>query len=211
MNTKSIIPIALSAQLLVLAAQAQNSPSGSGCATNPPDLVNLAYKAANEAVNSEVDSITWSKTRRICPEYVTNLINQIRYGTLSGDNKTLAFYLLGQLRPSDTNSIEFLIQNIDFKATRVDPKLRFPRWSDYPALDALIWIGKPVVEPILAHLAGETNELRRALMCSVLRSGLVLGNAGTVDRLRKRVNEETNPARRKNLGLALKEANGGAP
>ena len=69
----------------------------------------------------------------------------------------------------NTNSIEVLIEDIDLKATKFDEPASLPRWGFYPAQQALIKIGEPVVEPILNHLPTEISELRRRLMCDVLK------------------------------------------
>ena len=140
---------------------AQNSD----CITNPPDFSKLSYGEANAVVNSE-------KTKNVCPGYIANLASQLRRGDLSDDNKTVAIYFLGTLRPTDTNSIEILIENIDFRALKLDPKTDLRRWGQFPAEEALIKIGKPVIEPILEHLPKETSELRRQLMCNVLKQVL---------------------------------------
>jgi len=146
--------------------RAQNFGATLNCVTNPPDFSKLTYEEANKA--------TYSETRRkTCPEYTANLVNQIRYGKLSNDNKVLAIFLLGELRPSDTNSLEVFIEDIDFKASRFDEPAAFPRWGLYPAEEALMYkVGKPAVNPILNHLPSETNELRRQLMCDVLKQVL---------------------------------------
>jgi hypothetical protein len=142
------------------------------CVTNPPELNKMSYEEADQAISSEEDSILSTKIERICPEYITNLVIEIRSAQLNNNNRVLAIYFLGELRPSDTNSIEALIDYIDLKASRFDPKTRFRRWGQYPAEEALIKIGKPVVDPILNHLPKETSELRRQLMCNVLKQVL---------------------------------------
>jgi hypothetical protein len=138
------------------------------CATNPPDFANLSYEKANEEVGSE-DNLISRGAKQICPEYISNLVNELQKGNLSNGNKTLAVYLLGELHPSNTNAIEILIENIDFRTSKIEPNLRPVRWRLYPAEEALIKIGKPVVDPILNHLPNETNQLRRQLMCDVLK------------------------------------------
>jgi hypothetical protein len=144
---------------------AQDSEKFFDCATNPPDFNKLSYE--------EADNMLYDETRkRICPEYIANLVTEIQRGNLSDDKKTLAVYLLGELHPIDTNSIEVLIGCIDFKTIKLDGKTRFSRWGQYPAKEALIKIGKPVIDPILNHLPDETNPLRRQLMCDVLKQVL---------------------------------------
>jgi hypothetical protein len=166
---KKLIVIYCPIFLLVtmLGLHVQQSNASSDCVTNPPDFGMLSYQAADSAVYSEEDLIG-RKVRKICPEYITNLINQLQYGQLRRDNKALAIDLLGALRPSDSNSIEYLIQNIDFERTNFDDPNRISTQLKYPCEGALMRIGQPVVVPILNHLSTETNELRRHLMCEIL-------------------------------------------
>jgi hypothetical protein len=159
--------------IFLMAATIITNAQNSDCVTNPSDFSILSYDKASAAVDSEDDLIVWRKIKKICPEYIANLVNEIRQRQLNADNKVLAIYLLGELRPSDTNSIEVLIENIDLKATRFDHLLKtrisIQRWGEYPAEEALIKIGQPVVIPILNDLPSETNQLRRKLMCDVLK------------------------------------------
>lgn len=163
----NVVLVFLLISTFTLAAQG-TSPN---CATNPPDFSKLSYESAKAAVYDE-DSLIGRQAVKISAEYIYNLVQQLQYGHLSSDNKTLAIYLLGELQPKDTNAIEFLIENIDFKATKIEPPNSFPRWGKYPAEEALITIGKPVVNPILDHIPKEDNEFRRQLMCDVLREVL---------------------------------------
>jgi hypothetical protein len=150
----------------MLGLHAQQSNASSDCVTNPPDFSRLSYQAADSAVYSEQDLIG-RNMEKICPEFITNLMNQLQYGRLGRDNRALAIDLLGALRPSDSNTIEYLIQNIDFKRTKFDDPNRLSTQLKYPCEGALMQIGSPVVTPILNHLTIETNELRRHLMCEV--------------------------------------------
>ncbi len=157
-----------------LSMRAQSSELNSNCDSNPPDFNTSSYEAISHKVNIEYDSIVVSKTKRICPEYITNLVVELQSGKLNDDYKALAIYLLGELHPCDTNSIEVLIKDIDLTSTKHDPadSFSFSRWKKYPAEEALVKIGKPVIEPILNHLPKETSELRRQLMCDVLKQVL---------------------------------------
>jgi hypothetical protein len=156
----------ISLSLLLVTAfnvRAQNFDVTPDCVTNPPAFSEMSYQVASQAVNDEL-------RKKLCPEYIGNLVEEIRHGNL-GNNKVPAIYLLGELRPHDENSIEVLIENIDLKSPP-NPLLAPLRWGEYPAEEALIKIGKPVVEPILNHLPKETSELRRQLMCDVLKQVL---------------------------------------
>lgn len=143
-----------------------------GLLTAPPDFAHISYDAASDAVRSDENNIMGSQVKRIGTEYITNLVGQIRSGNLNNEKKVLAIYLLGALHPVDTNSIEVLLDNIDLRATRFDPGVRPMRWGEYPAEEALIRIGKPAIEPILNHLPIENSELRRQLMCNVIKQVL---------------------------------------
>jgi len=206
--------IALIIQLTItLGVHAQNLNVISNCATNPPNFSKLPYKEADEAAFLE-DDLIGREAKTICPEYITNLVNQLRYGQLDNDNKVLAIWLLGELHPIDANSIDVLIEYVDLKATKLDPKTRIRRWGDYPAEEALIKIGMPTVNHILNHLSTETNELRRHLMCVVLvevegKKGEVFngadGKAITQNQIKHKLADESDSTRRANLEAALKE------
>lgn len=184
------------------------------CVTNPPDISKLSYDEASDAVNSDVMDIMGARVKNICHEYITNLVNEIRHGNLDDDKKVLALYFLGALHPSDTNSIEVLIEYIDLKASRFDPAISPRRWGEYPAEEALIVIGFPSINPILEHLPTETNELRRHLMCKVLilvesRKGQVFyrsdGKMTAENQINQKISDESDPVKKANLELALKE------
>jgi hypothetical protein len=156
--------------LFVLGLGAQNALPSSAY-DNPPDFGKLTYEKALDAVYDE-DNMISRGAKKIGAQYINNLVHQLQYGHLSNDNKTLAINLLGDLHPNDTNAIEFLIENIDFIAARIEPPDHITRWGKYPAEEALVAIGKPAVEPILNHLPQENDELRRQLMCDVLKEVL---------------------------------------
>jgi hypothetical protein len=154
--------------IATIGIHAQNLAVISDCVTNPPSFMKMSYQEADEASFLESDLIERG-ARKICPEYITNLVNQLYSGRLNHDNEALAIDLLGALHPGDLRSIEFLIQNIDFERTKFDPPDRISTQSKYPAAEALVKIGQPVVIPILNRLPSETNLLRRQLMCDVLK------------------------------------------
>src|SRR6266446_4707465 len=99
-------------------------------------------------------------------EIIADLMGQLRQGGLSNEGKVYDIYLLGQLRA--TEAVTILIGNIDFKASKVDPKGGIGRWGMYPAHEALSKVGAPAVNMILDKLASERNDLRRKLMCFVI-------------------------------------------
>jgi|SRR5665213_1861403 len=213
MKKTSIIYCLITLLIVVINSRAQQVKSSSDCATNPPDFIHLSYEQANKAVNSEDDLISRG-TKRICPEYITNLVNQLRHEYLSNGNETLAIYLLGELRPSGSNAIEFLIANIDFRTSKIEPNLHPARWRTYPAEDALMKIGKPVIDPILNHLSNEADTLRRRLMCEVLvkvegKNGEFVnevdGKVTAQNLIKRKLADESDPAKKANLEAALKE------
>jgi hypothetical protein len=167
-----------------------------GCLTNPPDFGKITYDEADRLVRSEHRKV-------VCTEYITNLVFQLQSGELKSDNKVLAIYLLGCLRPQDTNSIEVLVMNIDFQASVFDLAGSFPRWGKYPAEDALIKIGASTVEPLLSHLANKNTNLRRRLMCEVLKK--VEAKDAAEKQIDQRIQSESDLTRQANFKLALKE------
>ena len=147
-------------------AEVIGKPGGSVLIISPPDFSTLSYTAANEAMYDTIEYAVNMPLKRVAPEYVDKLVDQLRRTKLSNVNKTLAIYLLGRLRPQDANSIVTLIELIDWKAASSD--LRDERWSSYPARDALLRIGEASVGPIVQDLPSETNALRRQLLCAVV-------------------------------------------
>ncbi len=192
---------------MAFGVDAQNYASITSCVTNPPDFSQLSYEEESQAVMDEQE-------KTICPEYITNLVNQLQQETLGNDKKVLVIYLLGELRVSDTNSIEVLIKYINLKATKIEPKLSAPRWGYYPAQEALIKIGTPVVNPILNHLPNEGNELRGHLMFEALiriegKKGSIFnepeGKKIVQDQIKDKLASESDPSKRANLDAALRE------
>jgi hypothetical protein len=149
-------------------------------------------------VDSEDNLIVGRRSKIISQQYIDTIVIELRFGQVSGYNKSLAFYLLGELRPQDANAIELLIDNIDFRAPKLDPALGPARWGFYPAQQALMKIGKPVVSPILNHLPNETNELRMRLLCQVIHN--IEGKESAQREIKKKLGEVQN-----NLQSALKE------
>jgi hypothetical protein len=131
---------------------------------------------------------------------VADVLNQLRDYQLSSEAKVYAIYLLGRLRASA--AVTILLDNIAFKATKVDPKGGIGRWGMYPAQEALVRIGTPAVNMILDRLPSEREELRRKLMCSVISD--VEGKAFAKLAIKIRFDEESDPANKENLQLALK-------
>lgn len=192
--------------VLLAAAQCLKSQSAAttpNCATNPPDFKSLSYEEANLAVKSEEQLILAARIKSFCPEYITNLVLQLQTNKLTTDNKVLAIYLLGILRPTSTNAIEILIRLIDLKALRFDSKTAMIRWGEYPAQEALINIRGPALIPVVTHLHSETNPLRRRLMCDVVRCAE--GWEAGMKHLRKLAAQETDAGKRKNLELSVAE------
>ena len=176
-----------------------------GLTTNvatPPDFTEMSYGDADKAVNDVLVSVL-RKERTVSSQYVSGLVHQLRQGNLTDEKKVLVILLLGWLHPKDTNSIEVLIENIDLKAPHLDPAYDIPRWGPYPAQDALVRIGAPAIDPILHHLPDEGSELRRHLMCEVLKS--VEHKETAVNQLKQRLAVESNPPKRANLELSVKE------
>lgn len=89
-------------------------------------------------------------------------------GTSSSRNvQAAAIYLIGRHRLSD--GVNELIRRIDFDTGGQLRKAAEPLWERYPAMEALITIGKPSVAAAIELLATEGNDLRRTLAVKVIR------------------------------------------
>jgi hypothetical protein len=169
----------------------------------PVNFAQMSYGDADKAVNELIRSVLVIRPKSASPEFVSGLVNQLRQVKLTDEKKVLVIYLLGIAGPKDADSVEVLIENIDLKAPRMDMAYDIPRWGPYPAQDALVRIGVPAIDPILRHLPDEGNELRRHLMCGVLKS--VEHKETAIDQLKQRLTLESNPKKQTNLELSLQE------
>lgn len=78
-----------------------------------------------------------------------------------------AIYLIGRHRLAE--GVGELIRRIDFDASGQAAKGAEPLWEQYPAMEALVTIGKPSVRAALQLLAIEKDNLRRTLAVKVIR------------------------------------------
>lgn len=85
----------------------------------------------------------------------------------SKDVQAAAIYMIGRHHLSD--GVAELISRIDFDAGQQSEPGPEPLWEQYPAMEALITIGKPSVPAALELLATDTNDLRRSLAVKVIR------------------------------------------
>ena len=89
-------------------------------------------------------------------------------GTSSSRNvQAAAIYLIGRHRLSD--GVGELIRRIDFDSSRQPQRGPEPLWEQYPAMEALITIGKPSIPGTIELLATDANDLRRNLAVKVIR------------------------------------------
>lgn len=201
---------------MVFTAHAQPFQPHLDATANPPNFIGMSYNDGRHAVDYEVDSILVTKTKKINGQYIADLVHQLRDVRLSNDKKVFVIYLLGELSPPGASSIEALIEYIDLKATKLEPKGRISvqLWGEYPAEEALIKMGLPTVNPILNHLAIEKDTLRRHLMCEVLirvegKKGLNFnaaeGKHVAEDQIKEKLAQESNPERRANLQAVIQE------
>ena len=177
----------------------------------PPDFVSLSYADLKAAVDLALIDIYDLHTRLVAG-YSLKVVDQLKEKSLADDKKALAIYLLGELKSSDTNSIDALIERINFKVIVPygTPEWRslYP-WSLYPSRDALLRIGEASVSPIVQSLPGETNALRRHLLCAVLSTfGRTNWTTGwqpktAIDQLQRLRATESEPARQHNIDAAL--------
>jgi len=133
-------------------------------------------------------------------DIIGNIMAQLRQDGLKNESKVYAVYLLGQLKAAQ--AVTVLLENIDLKASKVDPKGGIGRWGVYPAQEALSKIGQPAVNMILDKLPTERDELRRKLMCSVIAD--VEGKDFGTMLVKLRSDQEQDPVRKGHLELALK-------
>ena len=136
-----------------------------------PEFRRLAYDDAKVAVDIAIEVIVAVRGTSVVPEYSRQVAEQLRSEDLSADKKALAIYMLSKVAPRDTISIQTAIEWIDLKVNvpyrDSDWRFLYP-WSSYPARDALLRIGEASVGPIVQDLPGETNVLRRQLLCAVV-------------------------------------------
>lgn len=80
--------------------------------------------------------------------------------------QTAAIYVMGRHRLSE--AVGELIRRIDFQ-TGERSRGSLPLWEQYPAMEALITIGKPSVKACLDLLATDAGNVRRMLAVKVIR------------------------------------------
>ncbi len=98
-------------------------------------------------------------------ELLSALVRQL--DTSSKSVQVAAIYLIGRHRLSE--GVGELVQRIDFDG-KDEVELRSePLWEQYPAMEALINIGRPSVAPALELLATDPSDLRRDLAVKVIR------------------------------------------
>jgi hypothetical protein len=122
-----------------------------------PDFKALTYPAGDQQVDGFVNSYF---------SQINNLIQQLETGRLSGEQQTYVIYVLGQLRASHASTA--LVEIIDFEAPKTDPKFKIARWGRYPAMEALVDIGRPAVNEILAKASRPQSESRLKQMAEVI-------------------------------------------
>ncbi len=182
--------IALIALLMSLAANANVATKDFRFSV--PDFTAASEKEGDEAAAQVLESY----------EKVTGeLIRQMENPKASANAKTLAAYLLGELRAY--RAVTTLADNIDLKAPRIDPKDRKGRWGEFPAQEALHKIGIPAAAEVVVKLRIEQNKLRRELMVRVIRG--VYGDDFGRRFVQNQLTKETDPMHKQNLNLALQE------
>ena len=89
-------------------------------------------------------------------------------GTSSSKNiQAAAIYLIGRHRLAD--GVNELIGRIDFDPGKQPQPGPEPLWERYPAMEALITIGKPSTQAAVNLLATDQQDLRRSLAVKVIR------------------------------------------
>jgi hypothetical protein len=193
MRNLSISWIALVAIIALLTSLSANtSVATKDFRFSVPDFTSVSEKEGDEAAAQILES--YEKVNGV-------LIRQIENHKSSANAKTLAAYLLGEMRAY--RAVTTLAENIDMKAPRIDLKTRIGRWGEFPAQEALQKIGRSAAAEVFVRLRTEQNQLRRKLMVQVIRGvyGDDLGRLFFQNRLAK----ESDAKHRENLNLALKE------
>ena len=121
-------------------------------------------------------------------------------GTSTSINvQAAAIYLIGRHRLSD--GVGELIKRIDFDTGGQPKRGARPLWERYPAMEALITIGRPSVRATVELLATDTNDLRRNLAVKVVR---YVEDAEVARFILERAHaSESDPSRKANLKDAL--------
>ncbi len=117
----------------------------------------------------------------------------------SKDVQAAAIYLIGRHRLSE--GVSDLIRRIDLDTGERGLAKSLPLWDRYPAMEALITIGRPSVLPAVEVLATETNDLRRDLAVKVVRYAEDAGVAKFI--LERALSAEKDPNRVAKLKDAL--------
>jgi hypothetical protein len=120
-------------------------------------------------------------------------------GNPSKNVRAAAIYLLGRHRLAE--GADELVGLIDFDAAEQVSHQARPLWEQYPAMEALITLGRPSIAPCLELLATDPNALRRDLAVKVIRYAEDAGIARLI--LQRAHAAETDAARRANLADAL--------
>lgn len=109
-----------------------------------------------------------------------------------------SIYVLGEYRMK--GAVKALIKHIDYKAESILTH-RLPPWGQYPAVEALVKIGKPAVSEALKLIEEKEVQHIRELATRVVREveGLEVGRFI----IKQRIKKEENPEKRKRLQQAL--------
>lgn len=113
--------------------------------------------------------------------------------------RAAAMYLMGRHRLDEC--VPYLLRHIEFDAPHEVPSHREPLWERYPAIEALVHIGKPSVLSTVDMLAEEEDDLRRNLAVRVLRG--IEGTDFARQILERRMAEEDDLGRKAKLADAM--------
>jgi hypothetical protein len=171
------------------------------------EIPDFTGKVAHEQLDATVNKI-------VEQYYGTGdiLISQLHNKDVPDNNKVYIIYLLGTYR--DPRAVEALLDNIDFVAPWVDPKLRLGRWGPHPAMETLVHFGKKASFGCLERLAkGESKATKienfymggqfttRELYLEVFKD--VEGNDVAKFMLQNAIDKEQDKDKKANLTAAL--------
>ncbi len=117
----------------------------------------------------------------------------------SPDVQAAAIYLIGRHRLSD--GARDLVRWIDFAPPQPNQRGPEPLWETYPAMEALIAIGRPSVAPVIELLATNGDALKHDLGVKVLRYAEDAGVAAFI--LERAIRSEGDSQRQTRLREAL--------
>lgn len=175
---------------------------GDGMTNSTTDTAGTRLKHLHQMTSDEREVLLTSLEREwqaIEGVLVTSL------GSKDHETQFCSAYLLGLYRYS--NAVDNLANVITMESTKSSEDDRKSRWQQYPAVEALIVIGKPSVPAMLRNLASSSDQHVRALSARVIFhvEGEQIGQLIVESAIAK----EDDPVKKQNLETSLPLIKGG--